>query len=454
MKLKSMAQDKTTKEMSIKEQLKADGYVDTAKKIGQKVSGNTGFNLTLADDATIASIYVGNGLAKRYIDLIVDDMVRQWISIPEDTDGKVLNYLKALKAKKEFKNALRTSKLFGGALIFMVIEDNKLPNEPVDIKNIKAIHKLKYFSRKHVTIDSLNYYQDATQANYGDPQFFTVNVNGKFEVFHESRCLVFTGEYYPQDELAINPGYEKYWGLSILQSLHEAFEDYGLALQALFRSLLKANIDVLKIKNLMQLLTSKDGQKQLDARAQIFDLAKSVSTTLLLDNDESFESVSQVLTGAADIFAKLQETLAGMTGVPSTILFGTSAKGLQADGSGEMRIYYDKIKSDQEEHLLSQLEKLVGLISYAQDSKLSQDVDYSIEFNSLWQNNDEEKVKMRAEQAKTDEIYINTGVVDPNEIRASRFGNGKYSIETVVEGDAPELTEATDQTNIDPNTTD
>lgn len=447
-----MAQGKkTTQELTIKEQMKADGYVDTAKKIGQKVSGNTGFNLTLADDATIASIYVGNGLAKRYIDLVVDDMIRQWISIPEDTDGKVLNYLKALKAKKEFKNALRASKLFGGALIFMVIEDGKLPNEPVDIKNIKAIHKLKYFSRKYVTIDSLNYYNDPTQTNYGDPQFFTVNVNGKMETFHESRCLVFTGEYYPQDELAINPGYEKFWGLSILQSLHETFEDYGLALQALFRSLLKANIDVLKIKNLMQLLSSKDGQKQLDARAQIFDLAKSVSTTLLLDNDESFESISQALTGVAEVFGKLQETLAGMTGTPSTVLFGTSPKGLQADGSGEMRIYYDKIKSDQEEDMLPQLEKLVDLISYAQDAELSPDEEYCIEFNSLWQQTDEQKVKMRAEQAKTDEIYINSGVVDPNEIRESRFGNGKYSVETLVEGDAPVLPDATDQTTLPTN---
>jgi len=134
-----MAQYEINDEMSIKEQLRADGYIDTAKKIGQRVSGNTGFALNLVDDKTVASIYVGNGLAKRYIDLIVDDMVRQWISIPEDTDGKILNYLKKLNAKKEFKNALRCSKLFGGALVFMVIEDGKLPNEPVDIKNIKSI---------------------------------------------------------------------------------------------------------------------------------------------------------------------------------------------------------------------------------------------------------------------------------------------------------------------------
>jgi len=101
--------------------------------------------------------------------------------------------------------------------------------------------------------------------------------------------------------------------------------------------------------------------------------------------------------------------------------------------------------------MLNQLEKLVDTVSYAQDSELSPDEEYNIEFNSLWQQTDEEKVKMRVEQAKTDEIYINTGVVDPNEVRTSRFGNGKYSVETVVEGDAPILPDTTDQTTLPTN---
>lgn len=415
------------------EQLNHDGYIDIAKKIGNKVNGNSGFYLKLASDETLASIYTGNGLAKRYIDLLVDDTTRQWFYIPEDTDFKILNYLKKLKTKKEIKNAVRCSMLFGGSLVFMLIEDGKLPNEPVDIKNIKSIHKLKYFSRKNVTIASNNYYKDPNNPNYGDPEFFTVDADGTTQVFHESRCLTFIGEYYPKDELNINVSYEKYWGISILQSLHETFEDYGLTLQSLFALLLKSNLDVLKIKNLMQLLATKDGKKQLEARIQIFDLSKSVSKTLILDNDENYDSVSQQLSGVSDTFSKIQETLSGMTGIPNTILFGNSAKGLLADGSGEMRIYYDKIKSFQEEHVLPQIEKLIKLISFSKDSKLDTSVDYSINFNSLWQQSDEEKVKMRLEQAKTDETYVNLGVVNRNEIRKSRFGNNKYSIETEIQ---------------------
>jgi len=437
-----MAGKKTTKvELTLLEQIKNDGYVDIAKKIGTGKNGNAGFSLQLADDATIASLYVGNGLTKRIIDLLVDDMTRQWITIPEDTDGELLKYLKKLKAKTEFKGALRTAKLFGGSIIFMVIDDGGLPNDPVNVNNIKSIKKLKFFSRKYVTIDANNYYKDVLSENFGEPEYFTVNVDGQLLTLHESRCLVFKGEYYPREEMMLNVSYEKYWGLSILQSLHEVLQDYGLAQQALLRLLTKSNVDVLKIKNLFQLLKNKDGQKQLDARAQIFDLAKSVSTTLLLDIDEAYETVSQAMTGVSETFSKVESSVAGMTGIPGNILFGTPTKGLNSTGDNEMRIYYDKVKSDQEEEMSPQLDKLIAYMKMAKDSKLDATEDYCHEFNSLWQQTDAEKVDMRYKQAQTDEIYINTGVYDPDEVRASRFGEGNYSIETHVEGDAPELPE-------------
>ena len=185
----------------------------------------------------------------------------------------------------------------------------------------------------------------------------------------------------------------------------------------------------------MQLLANPDGQKQLEARAQIFDLAKSVSTTLVLDSEEDFDVVSQSLTGGvSEAFAKIQETVAAMAGIPTNILMGTTSKGLNTNKDQETRLYYDRIKSDQEEEMLTQLEYLTKLISYSKDSKLDQNKEHSIVFNSLWQQTDEEKVEMRKKQAETDQIYIANKVYDPNEVRESRFGNGNYSIETEVEG--------------------
>lgn len=424
------------------EEIKKDNYVDVAKKIGTKTAGNQGFQLAILDDMTAARLYVGSGLTKRFIDLLSNDMTRQWIHIPEDENDCIKKYMNKLGAKSKFKISLKSSLIFGGSLIFMVIDDGKRPDEPVDINNIKSIKKLTAFGRKYVTIEPTDYYFNATLPNYGDPEFFRLTMgNGEWIKVHESRCLAFHGEYYPEYELGASVTYQKYWGLSVLQSLHEVFEDYGIAFQAVLKSFTKFNMDVMKIKNLMQLLASKDGKKQLEARVQIMDLAKSISNTIVLDNDETFEVVAQQLNGVADTFVKIQETVSAMTGVPSNILMGMSVKGLNANGDAELRVYYDKIKSDQEEKLQPQLQRLTDYISMAKDCDVEQEDEYSICFNSLWQETESEKVEMRNKQAETDKIYVELGVVDPNEIRQSRFGDKTYSIETIVEGDAPILPE-------------
>ena len=253
------------------EALNTDGYVDCAKKLGTRKSGNTGFSLNLGDDSLFAALYTGNGLTKRYIDLLSDDMTRQWVTIPEDTDGVILHYLEKLKAKKEFKN-------------------------------------------------------------------------------------------------------------------------YGLAQQALLRLLTKANIDVLKIKGLMSLLSTPDGLKQLDARLTSFDLAKSVSTTLLLDNEENFDAINQTLTGVAETFTKSQTSLFSVMGVPP-MLFGIKGKSLGGNDDNELRLYYDRIKSDQDEEMLDPFDKLKDYIIKAKDSKVNENEEYNTLFNSLWQQTENEKVE-------------------------------------------------------------
>ena len=416
-----------------KPKLNNDGYINCAQKLGSRTN-NSGFSIQLGNDALFATLYTGNGLTKRYLDLLSDDMTRQWITIPEDTDGHILKYLSKLKAKKEFKNALRCSKLFGGAIIFMVIDDGGDVGDPVNENNIKSVSKLKFYSRSKVTVDTFNYYDDPASPKFGDPEFYKVATGSEILSIHESRCLVFTGEYYPFDELGMQTSYETYWGLSILQSIHEELEDYGLAQQALLRLLTKANIDVLKIKGLMHLLSTPDGQKQVDARIATFDIAKSVSTTLLLDNEENFEAVSQTLTGFAETFTKAQTSLFGVMGIPP-MLFGIKGKSMGGDDDNELRVYYDRIHSDQGEELTEPFEKLNRYIALAKDSKVDPNTEYAHEYNSLWQQTDNEKVSMRKQQAETDQIYINNGVLDSGEVRESRFAGGVYSIETDAEGE-------------------
>jgi hypothetical protein len=66
MKFFDMEQKKETPELLITE----DGYLDVVKKIGTNNS-NQGFFLTIPSDELLASIYTGDGMAKKYLNLLL-----------------------------------------------------------------------------------------------------------------------------------------------------------------------------------------------------------------------------------------------------------------------------------------------------------------------------------------------------------------------------------------------
>lgn len=414
-----------------------DGYVDVSKKIGTNPKKNRFFDYgEIPTDEKLAQIYTFDGLSKRYIDLLSDDMTRNWIEIKQDSDGKILNYLQNIKAKNAFKEALRVSKLFGGAIIFMVIDDGKEPNKPVDLNSIKSIRKLKIFPRQKINISDLNYYKDPTKPTFGEPEFFELNSNGSIPItVHETRCLIFKGDYYPSDEITTFSQNHKFWGLPILIPVQKAFESYEISIQSILESLTKFNVDVVKIKNLMNLLRTKDGERNLNNRIQFMDLVKSINNTIVLDSDEQYETVSQQFSNIADVISKAEFSITAKTGIPSNIFFGTSSKGLNATGDNEVRIYYDKIKSRQEEDFLDPLNRLILYVNYSKDYDGLRIKNPSIVFNSLWQLTDKEIVELRNKQSETDIKYIESGVLDPSEVRKSRFGNKIYSVETILESE-------------------
>ena len=47
---------------------------------------------------------------------------------------------------------------------------------------------------------------------------------------------------------------------------------------------------------------------------------------------------------------------------------------------------------------------------------------FKVEFRPLWQMDQKELVETRKLQAETDQIYMETGVLDPEEVTASRCG--------------------------------
>jgi hypothetical protein len=61
---------------------------------------------------------------------------------------------------------------------------------------------------------------------------------------------------------------------------------------------------------------------------------------------------------------------------------------------------------------------------------------WSIAFNPLLEQTEAEKIANRSSQAQTDSVYLQAGVLVPEEVRKSRFGGASFSFETTLNDEA------------------
>ena len=89
-------------------------------------------------------------------------------------------------------------------------------------------------------------------------------------------------------------------------------------------------------------------------------------------------------------------------------------------GEADLRTHYDNIAALQKNRLNSRMRKIIDTIGephgFAPGS-------INFEWVPLWQMSELEEAKVKRETAESDRIYIETGVVEPEEVAVSRFGD-------------------------------
>ena len=411
--------------------LRTDGWGNLLTGLGTAnvdKKQSTVFNVnSLIDRSTLSYLYMQDGLAKKIVSLPAGDMVREWFTVDGDPDGDIIKRLELLKTKSMFEKALNWSRLFGGSVLFMGIDDGQSdPILPLNENNIRSISFLKEYDRHHAV--KYEYYKDKTQEKYGEVEIYDIypEQGASFRV-HESRILRFDGEMIPQD-FASNVDH---WGLSVLESVYSRLRGIGETYLDIEHIISEFIIGVLKIENLAELIASGEEQ-QIKTRLNLIDLSKHIINTVLLDSTEDMQRVSSTVTGLPDLISKMEQALSAVCGIPQTLLFGDSPSGLNATGESDLRIYYDKISTAQETKMSDNLNRLISLILMEKGSNISVENDWKINFTSLWQPTEKELAETRKIQSETDTKYFEIGVLSANEIRESRFGGNGYSSDTIL----------------------
>ena len=381
-------------------------------------------------------LYAADDIASKVVDQLPDDALREWIEFKGYTDqgleSEMTGKLDSLSARARVKEAWQWGRLYGGAGLYMTIDDGLDPQEPVNEKNIRDVKSLTPLTRYELVPYQIN--SDLDSPYFGLPEIYRLQTSQPTDFveryIHHTRLLRFEGVLLPR-RLRIQ---NQWWGDSVLTRVLPAIKNYNTAHDSAVSALTDFSVGVFQIKNLAELVSS--GQEAVvRTRLELMNYSKSVIKSIVMDLDEKFEHQSKSLSGVPEVIEQASSRLVVASGMPHTKILGESPSGLGADGSSEERGWYDYVKSEQKGILRPNLDRL---IRYIHLSKLGPSRGVipegsSYDFVPLWQMSDTEKAQMEFVVAQKDQIYIQNSVLDPNEVALSRFGGDKYSTDTVID---------------------
>lgn len=430
--LKRMTAKKTT--TSKRRPPAADGLINVATGLGTQKSKRSfnkfGYSI-LNDWQQLDAAYQTNWLARQIVDVPAEDMTREWRVIKSQDAEAIRIEEDRLRLPQHVNEALTWARLYGGAGILM-ITDQPL-DKPLNLNRIKrgGLKRLVVFDRFDMTALTLNTWNVLAE-NYLQPEFYTVR--GGSQQIHWSHIARVLGARLPRRQMLQTQG----WGDSELRKCLDDIMDIVAAKDGIAELMQEANIDVITRDGLTDDLAS-DQDAAIIKRYETFSLMKSAIQMALLDGDEKLDRLTLNLSGVAPVIETFMTWISGAADIPVTRLFGTSAKGLNATGEGDMQNYFNGIRSKQNAildpavHYLDQVMLRSALGYYPED--------FNYDWNPLEQPNNKEIAEADKIRADRDIAYLDAGVIQISQVQRNLQSLETYQFK---DGQIEELEEAED----------
>lgn len=262
---------------------------------------------------------------------------------------------------------------------------------------------------------------DVLADNYLEAEYYTI-ANGLTSI-HHSHFAKFYGAKLPRRMLQYTQG----WGDSELRKCLEDLMDLVASVNGIAELMQEANVDVIKRESLFDDMAS-DQDKSIEQHYTLQRQMKSNIKMLLMDKDgEDYSRNTLSLGGVAPVIELFFTYISGAADIPVTRLFGTSAKGMNATGEGDMRNYYKMISSKQVSQLSGPLSVLDQVLVRSATGSFPEDFDY--EWNPLFQPNQVEEAQAELIEAQKNQLYMDLGVITKSQVMRNLQSSEEYQFE-------------------------
>lgn len=356
--------------------------------------------------STLGTFYEQDGLAKRIIDVIPEDMVTAGFTLEGLQDEAAFRSLwdeKRLNAK--IIDALSWSRLFGGAAIVAIVSDGRMLKAPV--AEGAMLEDIRVYDRYQVRVKKRE--TNARSVRYGEPVIYTISTGGDVKDYdvHYTRICIIDGERLPNDKRRQNDG----WGAPILnQRLLEAIMDYNYCEELATQLLRRKQQAVWKAKGLSAICDDDDGLYAARLRLAQVDDNSGVGKAIGIDaDDEEYDVLNSDISGVDAFLDKKMDRIVALTGIHEIVLRNKNTGGVSASQNTALETYHKLIDRKRKEDLKPVLEFLLPFLISEQE--------WSIIFNPLATPSEKDQAEILNKNVDSISKLITDQVIDSDEAR-------------------------------------
>lgn len=371
------------------------------------------------------SLYRSSWIVRKIVDVFPSDMVKNWIKFNSSLDpekiSKINSVIRKTKTKEKIKEGLRWARLYGGAAGLILIDGDEDLSEPLDYDTIMLddYKGLLIFDRWNGIYPDIELEDDISDEEYGYPKYYSISLSeansnlmlsyNKQDLVkvHHSRIVRFNGRDLPLWERQA----EMFWGESEIEIVFEELKKRDNTSANIASLIFLANIRVLKMNDLGQLLgaSTQKAQENLYKVLQAQNQLMSNMGIYVMDKDDDFGSEQYSFGGLNDIYESFMLDIAGACEMPVTKLFGREPAGFNSTGESDLTQYYDTLEEKQETYLQPIIDKLLPIIFMSTLGAIPEDLDW--EFNPCMNVNGKDLADLAQSMASPIFEAFNAGLI-------------------------------------------
>lgn len=407
-----------------------------------------------------------DGIARKIIQRVVDDALRSgWtvsfkgdeanpVTLEEavEFNERLTKWYKDTRFKVNLSMHLKQARQYGGGVLVLGAMDGQKPDQPLKPDKVTQFNWFRTHDRYQVSQTS-NAEEDPTSKDFGFPEsYFLYSSQAKSATtvasaeeqlldveVHASRLWRTDGVRLSDRVRLRNEG----WGDSVLEAVYEPLSNYGSTMKSARSIVQDFTQGTYKIKNFAGIVLA-NGEEDVRKRFALMDFIKSNHNAVIVDADEEeYTRTTTSVAGLSDLIDRSMIHVSAVADQPMTLLFGVSPGGF-GTGEAEGDNWDDTVKAYQTDSVEPILEYIFGILFQTPEFE-DFPADWSINFTSLELANPLEEADIRLKTAQADQLDINSGVLDPDEVALSRYAGSTYSTETKLDEEGRKMDELADQ---------